>query len=118
MSLISAVLLGLSFVLISDSPDHLHLLTSISVALYIIFCVGIFFAAQRISNSATNYSFFGLVSASFLIKLMMSLGFLVGWAHYYKPSNNHHILLYLLVYAIYTIYEVYFLTILAKKTKF
>ena len=118
VSIISVLLLGLSFALLNDLPNRLMLLMSLSVAQYVIFCIGIFCVAQRISNSTSNYSFVGLVSASFLIKLLMAIGFLAGWAHLYQPSNNHHILLYLLVYAIYTSYEVYFLTILAKKTKY
>jgi len=118
MSIISIVLLGLSVLLLSDLPNNLTLLMSLSVGQYVIFCVAIFFVAQRVSSSVSDYSFVGVVSASFLIKLVMSVGFLTCWGHFYKPSNNHHILLYLLVYAIYTAYEVYFLTILAKKTKF
>ena len=118
MSIISIVLLGLSVLLLNDLPNNLTLLMSLSVAQYVIFCIAIFFVAQRVSSSVSNFSFVGVVSASFLIKLVMAVGFLAGWGHFYKPSNNYHILLYLLVYAIYTAYEVYFLTILAKKTKF
>lgn len=118
MSIISLGLLGLSVVFLSNVPNHLMLVMALSVVQYVIFCIGIFIVAQKVSNSVSNYSFVGVVSASFLIKLVMSVVFLLWWAQYYKPSNNHHILIYLLVYAIYTIYEVYFLTILAKKTKF
>ena len=118
MSIISVLLLGVSFAFLSDLPNRLMLLMLLSVAQYVIFCIAIFCVAQRISNSSSNYSFVGLVSASFVIKLLMALCFLAGWAQLYQLSNNHHILLYLLVYAIYTSYEVYFLTILAKKTKY
>lgn len=118
MSIISVLLLGLSYAVLSDVPNRLPLMMSLSIAQYVIFCVGIFLVARRISNSTSNYSFVGLVSASFLIKLLMAIGFLAGWAHLYQPNNHHHILLYLLVYAIYTCYEVYFLTLMAKKTKY
>jgi len=118
ISIISLSLLGLVVLLLRDLPNNLVLLMALSVAQYVIFCVGIFLVAQRVSSSVSNYSFVGVVSASFLIKLVMAVGFLACWGYLYEPSNNHHILLYLLVYAIYTAYEVYFLTILAKKTKF
>ena len=118
LSIISVVLLALSFALLKNLPNQLLLLMALSVGQYVIFCIGIFGVAKRVSNSISNFSFVGIVSGSFLVKLVMAVGFLAGWSHFYEPTNNHHILLYLLVYSIYTSYEVYFLTILAKKTKF
>jgi len=88
------------------------------MVLYLIFNTSIFLYAQRISSRESNYTFNGVVSASFLIKLLFSLSLLAYWQRFHNPTDNHHIALYILIYIVYTIYEVYFLTLLAKKASF
>lgn len=80
---------------------------------FVLFNGFIFFYAYTTSKSDKLFSFNNVVSASFLIKLIMSIGFLLIWEKLYDPQTNTHLLNYIIVYIIYTVYEVYFLTKLA-----
>ncbi len=81
---------------------------------FVIFNVFIFFYGYTTSQSDQLFSFNNVVSASFLIKLIMSIGFLLLWERLFDPNNNMHVLNYIVVYVIFTVHEVYFLTKLAK----
>lgn len=86
----------------------------IAIGMYILFSAGIFFFARKMIQMERHYTFNGVVSISFLIKLVMSIGIIYLVEHLYAPISNAHIFHYLLIYIIYTIYEVYFLTKLGR----
>jgi len=59
----------------------------------------------------------GVVSGSFIIKLVIAIGFLATYRELAQPTNGRFALHFIIVYIIYTVYEVYFLTKLAKTTE-
>lgn len=115
---LSALSLALCYASCYQWRSDLFNFGTISIIIYLLFNIGIFLYAQRVSSSKASYTFNGIVSASFIIKLLFSIALLAYWQRFHHPSDNYHIALYILVYIIYTIYEVYFLTLLAKKTRF
>lgn len=86
----------------------------LSIVFFIIFCLGLFWYAKFISQSGKNFTFFGVVSGSFVIKLIGAIAFLFTFQNLSNPSNNNFSLHFIIVYIIYTAFEVYFLTKLAK----
>jgi len=88
-----------------------------SIGGFVIFCIGIFWYARLIANRSTNFTFLGVVSGSFFIKLIGALVFLYLYEEAFSPTNQTYVLHFILVYVIYTVFEVYFLTKLAKPSE-
>ena len=82
----------------------------ISIVIYVLFSVLIFIYTNRQVEANRMHSFNGIVSASFLIKLLLSVAIIWGVEEYFRPMGNGHIFHYLLIYIVYTVFEVYFLT--------
>jgi hypothetical protein len=85
--------------------------------LFLLFNTGIFIYTSRLSTESNPYAFNNIIAASFIIKLILSVGFLITWNMVVAPTSKIHVIHYLIVYLVYTVHEVYFLTILAKKVK-
>lgn len=83
---------------------------AISILSYCVFCTCMYLLASRMMLQDKHYSFNGVISISFLFKLIMSLGILYYIETAFSPIGNAHILHYILIYIVYTIYETYFLT--------
>jgi len=83
---------------------------TVSIATYVIFSLLIFGYTRRLVDQDRMHSFNGLVSISFLIKLVLSVGIIWGIEEHFTPIGNSHIFHYLFIYIVYTIFEVYFLT--------
>ena len=81
---------------------------------FVVFSLIIFLYAYNTSSSDNLFSFNNVVVASFLIKLILSIGVIMLYEKFYNPKTDYHILHYIIVYVLYTGFEVYFLTKLAK----
>lgn len=89
----------------------------VAILSFIIFSWLIFLYAYNTSSSDHLFSYNNVVVASFLLKLVLSIGVLMLFERIFQPHNKMHILHFIIVYLIYTIYEVYFLTKLAKSSE-
>lgn len=115
--LISLATAGWSFIISKFSNQSQTLsIYGISIGCFFIFSILIFFYAYYTSATDQLYSFNNVVSASFLIKLIMSICTLMLFQKYREPIGNAYVLHFIIVYLIYTAYEVYFLTKLAKSS--
>lgn len=81
---------------------------------FVVFCTLIFMYAQKTSVSKGLLAFNNVVIASFVLKLIMSVGLILTFEWWLEPDRKYHIWHFLLIYLVYTIYETYFLTKLAK----
>ena len=117
LSLITLVTALWSFI-ISKLGTHTQTISiyAVSIGCFFFFSILIFFYAYYTSASDQLYSFNNVVSASFLIKLIMSICALMLFQKYAEPVGNAYVLHYIIVYLVYTAYEVYFLTKLAKSS--
>jgi len=97
-------------------PDILQLYL-LCVSIFVVFCIGMFWYARLISRHSQNFTFFGVVSGSFFIKLVIALVFLFYYQRLVEPDGNGFAIHFIIVYIVYTIYEVFFLTKLAKPTE-
>jgi len=99
--------------------DHSHTLWIylISILTFVIFSALIFLYALNTSASDHLFSFNNVVVASFLIKLILSVGMIMIFEKIFEPTSKIHILHFIIVYLIYTVYEVYFLTKLARSAE-
>jgi len=104
---------------ISRLGDNSHTLWIylISILTFVIFSALIFLYALNTSASDHLFSFNNVVVASFLIKLILSVGMIMIFEKIFEPTSKIHILHFIIVYLIYTVYEVYFLTKLARSAE-
>ncbi len=115
---VTGVIMAWSFVISRfGSSAQTMLIYMISVVCFFLFSVLIYFYAYNTSKSDQLYSFNNVVSASFLIKLIMSICTLLLFQKFQKPQGNSYVLHFIIVYLVYTAYEVYFLTKLAKSSE-
>ena len=113
--LVSAGLLIVSLSITNFNTRHtLFWLYVLGIICFAVFSLFIFFYGYHTSKSDKLFSFNNVVAASFLIKLLMSIGFLMVFEKFFNPYGDSHIFHYILIYMVYTVYEVYFLTRLGK----
>ena len=118
LGIIGTALLAISFMFASlYKQTAIREIYVISTLIFTLFCIGIFWFARLIASRSKNYTFFGVVSGSFIIKLVIAIGFLATYREIVQPTNGRFALHFIIVYIIYTVYEVYFLTKLAKTTE-
>ncbi len=82
----------------------------LSIATFVVFSIGMFLYARRLVDKQQMYSFNGVISLSFLIKLVMAVSSIWLYETNVHPEGNQHILHYIFTYLVYTAFEVYFLT--------
>ena len=97
-----------------NASEALFWLYLLGILCFAVFSLFIFFYGYNTSRSDKLFSFNNVVIASFLIKLLMSIGFLMAFEKFFNPVGDSHIFHYLFLYIVYTVYEVHFLTKLAK----
>lgn len=115
--LISALMVWAFIVSSLGSASHTLWMYFIANLSFVTFSVLIFLYAYNTSASDNLFSFNNVVFASFLLKLIMSIGVLMVFERVFSPSGNLHVAHFIFVYIVYTIYEVYFLTKLAKSSE-
>lgn len=88
----------------------------LAISGFFIFSILIFLYAYNTSASDNLFSFNNVVSASFLLKLIMSIGMIILYEKLFDPDSSMHVIHFIIVYIVFTIYEVYFLTKLARSS--
>ena len=93
--------------------DLLYIYQS-STFVFVLFCLVVFWYARLIARSRQDFTFFGVVSGSFMVKLVGAIAFLYAYQEWIRPKDEGFAIHFIIVYLVYTAYEVYFLTKLAK----
>lgn len=108
----AAALAGLHF-LIPEAQAHWKF-AIVSLALFILICVSLFFAGKNSARSKSKAAFINLVSSSVFGKMVLAIGFLFVYQRIAKPENEWFVGIFLICYVVYTAFEVWFMTKLAK----
>lgn len=109
----SVVLAILHFIL---PPMQTHWKFSIAaIVLFVVVCVGLFYAGQSTSKSRSKLAFNNVISLSVFGKMAVSIGFLFLYRSVANPENQWFVLPFLLVYAVFTVFEIVFMTRLARQ---
>lgn len=108
----AAILAGLHF-LIPEAQTHWKF-AIVSLALFILICVGLFFAGKNSARSKSKVAFINLVSGSVFGKMVVAVAFLFVYQRIAKPDNEWFVGIFLLCYVVYTCFEVWFMTKLAR----
>lgn len=85
-----------------------------SVALFLLVCIGLFFAGTNAANSKSKAAFINLVSASVFGKMVLAVAFLFVYQRVAQPQNEWFVGIFLLCYVVYTGFEIWFMTKLAR----
>lgn len=110
---VTASLLGLLHVYAPQAQAHGNF-AGASILLFIVVCVGLFFAGKSAVKAKNKHAFTNLVSLSVFGKMVLAIAFLFVYQTVAKPANEWFVGIFLLSYIIYTGYEVWFMTKLAK----
>ncbi|MFM7153609.1 MAG: hypothetical protein ACKOCH_24880 [Bacteroidota bacterium] len=96
-------------------PAHQHaLFAAATVVLFVLVCVGLFFAGTSAVRSGSKYAFTNLVSVSVFGKMVLALAWLFIYQKTFHPLNQWFVGIFLYLYVVYTAFEVWFMTRLAK----
>ena len=85
-----------------------------TVLLFVCISIGLFFAGASTAKSSSKMAFNNVISLSVFGKMVVSLAALFIYKSVAKPENTWFVLIFLLVYIVYTVFEVMFMTKLAK----
>ena len=107
--------LGLGLLHFLIPPIQVHWQFALAtLALFVLLCLGLFFAGQNAVRSSSKLAFNGLVSVSVFGKLFLSLGFLFAYQKIAHPANQWFVAIFLWTYVVYTCFEVWFMTRMAR----
>lgn len=107
--------LGLALLHLLLPPVRLHGRFALAtLLLFVLLCVGLFFAGQNAVRSTSKLAFNGLVSVSVFGKLIVALGFLFAYQQIAHPANQWFVAIFLWSYVVYTCFEVWFMTRMAR----
>lgn len=96
-------------------PAHQHaLFAAATVLLFVLVCIGLFFAGTGAVRSGNRYAFTNLVSVSVFGKMVLALAWLFIYQKTFHPRNEWFVGIFLYLYVVYTVFEVWFMTRLAK----
>lgn len=85
-----------------------------SVLLFVLVCLGLYYAGVSSAKSKNKHAFTNLVSVSVFGKMVLSIAALFIYQQVAKPQNEWFVGIFLCCYAVFTAFEVWFMTKLAK----
>jgi len=109
----AAAVLAAILALMPLAQPHAGFATGVLV-LFTAICTGLFFAGKNAAASTSKLAFNNLVSVSVFAKMLIAVAVLFAYQQTAKPQNSWFVGLFLLVYAVYTVFEVWFMTKLAR----
>lgn len=113
LTLCVALVLGLLHFLAPPAQAHWQLSIA-SVVLFVVVCIGLFYAGTNAARSSNKYAFNNLISLSVFGKMMLAIAFLYIYQQVAHPQNTWFVGIFLFCYVLYTGYEVWFMTKLAR----
>lgn len=108
----AAALAGLHF-FVPEAQTHWKFAVA-SVVLFVLVCIGLFFAGVNSARSKSKAAFINLVSGSVFGKMVLAIAFLFVYQRTAKPENEWFVGIFLLSYVVYTGFEIWFMTRLAR----
>ncbi len=85
-----------------------------TAVLFVLVCIGLFFAGKGAVRSGSKYAFTNLVSVSVFGKMVLALAWLFVYQKTFHPTNEWFVGVFLYLYVVYTAFEVWFMTRLAR----
>lgn len=86
----------------------------ITIVGFSILSLAVFYIGNNLAHSKNKYLYNNLIIINLMLKIFLSLIFIVVYVQFAQPENNLFIILFFLIYIVFTIFEVYFMT---KQTK-
>lgn len=111
-ALTGLVLAGLHF-LAAPAREH-AVFSGVSIALFVLICVGLYYAGKSAAGSKNRNAFTNLVSVSVFGKMVVALAVLFLYQQAAQPTNQWFVGIFLWCYVVYTAFEVWFMTKLAR----
>jgi hypothetical protein len=113
LTLCVATTLGFLHFLVPAAQTHWQLSIA-SVLLFVLVCIGLYYAGSATAQSSDKYAFNNLISLSVFGKMVLAIAFLLLYQEVKHPQNTWFVGIFLWCYILYTGFEVWFMTKLAK----
>lgn len=113
VTLCTSGLLAILHALLPEAQAHWKFAVA-TLVLFVLICIGLFFAGANAIRSKSKVTFINLVSASVFGKMVVAVAFLFVYQKMARPENEWFIGIFLLCYVVYTGFEVWFMTQLAR----
>lgn len=91
-----------------------RLFAAIGIALFTGICLALFYVGSAAAESKNKYAFNQLILISVFGKLVCSLLLVFSYAKFFTPPNNAFVAIFILIYALFTAFEVWFMMRLAR----
>lgn len=89
--------------------DHRNMLF-ISIAVFVVLLVYTYIKAHRLSKTSNDSGYLGLVYSNFLVKLVITVAVPWSYTTQFAPKDTNFIIPYIVLYAVVTIFETYYLS--------
>lgn len=109
----TAAALSILLLLLPQAQIHKGFALSM-LLLFILICIGLFYAGRSAAGSSSKLAFNNIISASVFGKMVLAVAVLFVYQQSVKPENQWFVGIFLLVYVVYTVFEVWFMTQLAR----
>ncbi|MBN8680842.1 MAG: hypothetical protein J0M29_21640 [Chitinophagales bacterium] len=111
-ALTGLVLAGLHF-LVAPAQEH-AVFSVVSTVLFMLICLGLYYAGKSTAGSKNRNAFTNLVSVSVFGKMVVALAVLFIYQQTAQPTNQWFVGIFLWCYVVFTAFEVWFMTKLAR----
>jgi len=97
---------------------HSHISFSIiTIILFTLLSLVVYYIGNHLSNSSNKYLYNNLIILNVMMKIVLSVIAIILYVKLMQPDNNWYLIIFVLIYILFTIFEVYFMTKQAKASK-
>jgi len=89
----------------------------IIISLFSVLSLSIYYIGNHLANSSNKYLYNNLIIINVMLKIVLSVSAIIVYVKVTHPENNWYLLIFILIYILFTIFEVYFMTKQAKAKK-
>jgi len=89
----------------------------ITIVLFTALSLAVYYIGNHLSNSSNKYLYNNLIILNVMMKIVLSVTAIILYVKFMQPDNNWYLIIFVLIYILFTIFEVYFMTKQAKARK-
>ncbi len=106
--------LALVFIHILQPFAPYKMLSLVSLAFFAVLTAGIYFTAVQATLSKDRNAFTRLIMLFTFVKMVLTGGLIIGYHHFFKPTDNYFLIPFFLTYIVFTTFETIFMSKLGK----
>lgn len=118
LSILILICLALTGITFFIPALHSHISFSIiTISLFALLSLTVYYIGNNLATSSNKYLYNNLIIINVMLKIVISVAAILVYVKLMNPTNNWYLLIFILIYILFTIFEVYFMTKQAKTRK-